>query len=396
MLKTLPKIFKAIYPFSDFLYILQLEEYDTKRYFKRLKYFFFRRALQRRGTLLYTTRTKITLLLAAPLGLISPPLVPIWIGVSNSALSPFFDFFKYILQKRAAKYFKQKNKKTKVIAIAGSYGKTTVKNYIYELIKYNYKTQMVPGNINTPTGIANWILSDFNSDSEIVIVEVDSYYAGEIKKSLAITPPDIAILTNIDDQHLERFRTRKNLREALTEVFKNAKKEAVKIKNKKTNLDYALEAARVLKIPSDIVKHTVKNLAVPERRGNQIQINGFEVIDNSYNISLTTAKVEILNAKGRAEKNKKHLLVITAGIPELGEENKNGNIILGGILDKNANVVFLLQSILHSDVEAGIKNKKKIVHAKSMKDALNKLTDFNPEKYLVLMQPELNDLYYSA
>lgn len=394
MLKNLLKVFDIIYPFADFLYILQLEEYETKRYFRNIKRLYWKRNLQRRGKLVYTKRIKITLFLTLPFCIITPPFLPIWLGISNYILNPYFSNIKRRIQAKAAKYFSENNSKTKVIAIAGSFGKTTTKNYIYELIKYNYKTQMIPGNINTPTGIANWIINNFNPSSDVLIVEVDTYFVGEISRSLKITPPDIAVLTNVGDQHLERLETKLNLKKALYEVFDYSKPNTIKISGLNTNLEYALEVASILKIPKDIIKSSIKNLKSPDRRRNITKINDFEVIDDSYNISETTSKSGIEYASNLAKKSKKELIVITAGIPELGYENKDGNIHLGQIINKNAKGIILLQSILAKDVEKGIKDKNLIIKVDSMKDALEEIKKFDPKKYLVLMQPELNDLYY--
>ncbi|MFZ3301276.1 MAG: Mur ligase family protein [Microgenomates group bacterium] len=394
MSKNLPRILNNIFPFLDFLYILQLEEYENIRYFKRLKNFFWRRNLQKRDKLIFTKRIKIIFLLSTPFGILMPPLIPIIIGISNFITTPYFEFIRLKIQKRASIYFRHQNKKTKVIAVAGSYGKTTTKNYIYELVKYNYKTQMIPGNINTPTGIANWILTKFDPSSELLIVEVDSYFIGEIGRSLRITPPDIAILTNVGDQHLERLGSIANLRIALNEVFDCAKDDALKIENLKSNLEYALKVANILNIPKDIIKSSIKNLQSPDRRRNLIKINGFDVIDDSYNISETTSKFGINYAVALSKKVNKKLIVITAGIPELGSENKDANINLGKMLENKAQKIILLQSILSKDVEKGVTNKSLIIKANSMKEALEEIKKFDPKKYLVLMQPELNDLYY--
>lgn len=394
MLKNLSKILNKIYPIYDFLYILQLEEYENLRYFKRLKKFFWKRDLQKRGKLVLTKRIKIILSLALPLILILPPLTPVWIGLSNLILTPYFELIRFNIRRKASNYFAKVNIKTKVIVVAGSFGKTTTKNYIYELIKYSYKTQMIPGNINTPAGIADWILKKFDPSSDVLIVEVDTYFIGEISRSLKITPPDISILTNVGDQHLERLGNKLNLRKALHEVFDYAKPNAVKITNKKSNLDYALEVAKILQIPKDIINGTIKDLKAPERRRNLINLNGYSVIDDSYNISETTSKAGIEYAKAMAKKQRKKLIVITAGIPELGIENKNGNIHLGQTLSKFADRVFLLQSILANEVEFGINDKSIVTMVHSMKDVWDKLTKLNSKKYLVLIQPELNDLYY--
>lgn len=384
---------KTLFPIFDFLYILQLEEYETNRYFKRLKYFFWKRNLQKRGKLVWTKRVKITAAIALPLCIVIFPLAPLWVGLANWLLTPYFEKIKLNIQKQASEHFAKENKHTKVIAIAGSFGKTTTKNYIYDLVRFNYKTQMIPGNINTPTGIANWILQNFDPTSDLLIVEVDTYFVGEIKRSLAITPPDIAILTNIGDQHLERLGTKQNLREALNEVFEYAKPGAIKIKDKKSNLEYALEVARILNIPKDIIDDTVKKLSKPDRRGDVKIINNFEVIDESYNISEITAKNSIDNALKLAKTKDKKLVVITAGIPELGEENEDANKNLGTYLIRKANKIILLRSILYKEV---LNNSDKFILADNLNRAWKILENFDPKKYLILLQPELNDLYYNA
>lgn len=394
MSKSLLKILSNIYPFSDFLYILQLEEYENIRYFKTLKRFFWRRNLQRRDKLVFTKRIKIIFTLSVPLGILLPGLTPLVIGFVNLITTPYFEYIRLKIQRKASKYFHENNKKTKVIAVAGSFGKTTTKNYIYELVRYNYKTQIIPGNVNTPTGIANWILNSFDPASELLIVEVDTYFIGEIARSLKITPPDISILTNIGDQHLERFGTKARLKKALLEIFEYSKPNATKIKDKKSNLEYALEVANVLKIPKDIVNNSIKKLKAPERRRNLTILNGYEVIDDSYNISETTAKAGLKYASKLSRSKRKKLVVITAGIPELGQENKDGNVNLGQTLRKFADKIITLQSILVKDVEKGIANKNLIIKASSMNDAFEKLEAYDRKRHLVLMQPELNDLHY--
>lgn len=394
MLKNLLTKLNKVYPFNDFLYILQLEEYESLRYLNTIKRLFFRRNLQIRDSLKYTSRVKITFFVALLPSLLLPPLTPIFIGLSNIILTPVFELSKSYLRFRAMKYFKLKNKNTKVIVIAGSFGKTTTKNYIYELIRYNYITQMIPGNINTPTGIAEWIIRHYDNNTQVLLVEVDTYFVGEIKRSLKITPPDISILTNIGDQHLERLGSKKNLKKALMEVFTYSRPNSIKIKNKRDSLEYALEVAKILEIPKDIVNDTIKKLRPPERRGNIIKVGNHEVIDNSYNISEATAIKNILEANKIAKRKNKKLITIIAGIPELGIENKDANIHLGKMLENKAQKIILLQSILSGDVEKGITNKSLIIKSNSMKEALEEIKKFDPKKYIVLMQPELNDLYY--
>lgn len=387
-----------IFPISDFLYLLQLEEYETKRYLRLLPRFFWRRNLQKRGQLVWTKRIKITALVTLPFNFFLFPLTPLWIGLANAILNPYFESIKTGIQKKASQKFKTEGKNlpagkagTKVILITGSFGKTTTKNYIYELIRYNYKTQMIPGNINTVTGIANWINTNFDKTAQVLVAEADPYYIGEIKKVCEIIPPDIAIITYIGDQHLERLGSRENLESALKEIFEYAKPNAVKIQNLESNLDYALEVAKVLEIPKDIIKDTIKKLTKPDRRGDIKIMNNFEVIDESYNISFSTAKSTIENAVKIAKSKKKKLIVITAGIPELGEENKDSNKELGKLLTEKADKVILLKSILYKEV---LNDSDKFLLASDLSEAFKVLEEFSPKEYIVLLEPELNDLYY--
>lgn len=390
----------VIFPYSDFLYLLQLEEYESKRYLNLLPRFFLRRNFQKRQKLVVTSRIKTTFILSLLLTLLffflfsvfTVLLIPIWVLLANVVLEPVYNKFKLNIHAKASKYVRSKFKGM-VIAIAGSFWKTTTKNYIYELVKYNFKTQMTPGNINTPTGIANWVLSELKGGTEVLIVEMDTYFPGEIKRSCAITPPDISVLTNIGDQHLERLGTKQKLESALKEVFTYAKPGAIKISGLNSSLEYAKKVAEVLKIPKDIIKDTEKKLQKPDRRGNSINMHGFITIDESYNISETTAMAALEDAQKLANKENKKLIVITGGIPELGEENRNANMNYGKALAKSGAEIILLKTILHKDVERGIGKKIKI--ADSMSKAWELIQkDYNPNKYLVLMQPELGDNYY--
>ncbi|MBP9691564.1 hypothetical protein KBD81_05805 [Candidatus Woesebacteria bacterium] len=390
---TLSQLFKYAYPFTDFLYLLQLEEYDTKRYFSLLPRFYERRSIQKRGSLIMTGRIRTIFIISAPLSLIFPPLLPIFVGFANALLQPSFQIAHWVIRQKATAYFKTHGSQTQVIAIAGSFGKTTTRKYIYELLRYNYRVQTTPGNINTPTGIASWILHSFKPSTEILIIEVDPYFKGEIAQSLRILPPDVAVLTNVGDQHLARFESQSELSQALHEVFEFAKKGALHIKGTGDNSVAAMAVAHHYKIPDDIITDTLQKVQLPDRRGNVVTVHGFEVIDQSYNISEKTALQAISSAKKRSEEEKKKLIVITAGIPELGKENAHAHSNVGKFLNSHADVVVLLRSIFFSELSAQI-GEDKIKKAHSMDEAWNITMTFDPEEYIILQLPELTDVYY--
>ena len=239
-------------------------------------------------------------------------------------------------------------------------------------------------------------------------------------------------MTNIGDQHLERYKTKRNLALSLLEIFsthsikittaetvtylqkENVSSDFEKIdyvidilpKNNHINLAHlsetnklnaycAIKVAELLNIPNEHIQHLVTKLQPPERRQSQKIIHGFSGIDDSYNISYTTSTSGILAAKTRSKIENKKLLVITAGIPELGIENYDANILLGKFLKEHADYVIVLKSIFSQDVETGLKDAKSHIVVDNYSQATQYLQEnFNTQEWFLLMQPELTDLYY--
>lgn len=128
-----------------------------------------------------------------------------------------------ILRRRAYEKLSQllnKNKGLKIIAITGSYGKTSTKNFLHTLLTGHIPLITVPQNINTEIGIANFILENLHSSHKIIIVEIGAYKKGEIEHIGSILKPDISILTAISNQHLDLFGSQQNIIEAKFEIGK--------------------------------------------------------------------------------------------------------------------------------------------------------------------------------
>lgn len=457
------KLLNLLLPFVDFLYVMQLEEYYSHLYLRALPRFYFRRSFQKREKLAWTSRIQTTflissifffypILLSSTLAILdgyqnwwliilvifgSILLIPIWILAANLILSPVYGFIKKRIQIKASKHFISQNSHTKVIMVSGSFGKTTTKNFLYQILQTEFRTQMLPGNINTPIGIAVWVLNKLQPSTELLIVEADSDFKNKVKQCCQITPPDIAILTNIGDQHLVNFGGKfKNLATGLSEIFVHAKPDAKLITNQETkaklqkltaqieeriislnnnsrqelvklsgftsmgakeSLRLCLEVLEQLEVPHEEVKEAIQDLTLPDRRHNFGEMFGFKMIDDSYNISFTTAKSGVESAQELAKKEKLKLILITGGIPDLAGENADYNIKYGEWLAETVQSaeLVILESILQKDLLVGLADFKNITKAESMQDAWEKIVKkFDPKKSLVLMQPELNDLYY--
>jgi len=94
----------------------------------------------------------------------------------------------------------------KIIAITGSYGKTTMKEVLKTALGRRFRVVATQGSYNTPLGISKEILEKVDENTNIFIVEMGAYYRGDIKKLCSIAQPNISILTGINEAHLERFK----------------------------------------------------------------------------------------------------------------------------------------------------------------------------------------------
>lgn len=120
------------------------------------------------------------------------------------------------MQKLAKEYRKALG--LKVIAITGSNGKTTTKDMIYSVLSRKYITKKTEGNYNNHIGLPFTILQLEEKD-EIVVLEMGMSGFGEIDLLSSIAKPDIGVITNIGDSHLEFLKTRENVFKAKTELL---------------------------------------------------------------------------------------------------------------------------------------------------------------------------------
>ncbi|MDA0730367.1 MAG: UDP-N-acetylmuramoyl-tripeptide--D-alanyl-D-alanine ligase [Proteobacteria bacterium] len=121
-----------------------------------------------------------------------------------------------------AAYFVQQQK-PKVIAITGSNGKTTTKEAILNILKYKFSEHTIlatEGNLNNHIGLP-LTLFKLKVEHKIAILEMGMNHSGEIDYLSKIAPPDIAVITNIGEAHIENFSTRKNIALAKKELLLN-------------------------------------------------------------------------------------------------------------------------------------------------------------------------------
>ncbi len=135
-------------------------------------------------------------------------------------------------------YYKNKAKNTlksrtnlKVIGITGSYGKTSSKNILSDILNIKYNALPTPRNLNTPNGIMITVNNHLDKFTDIFIAEMGAYVRGEIKYLCDLVHPKYGILTTIGTAHLESFGSEENIQKAKFELIESLPSDGLGVLN---------------------------------------------------------------------------------------------------------------------------------------------------------------------
>lgn len=105
-----------------------------------------------------------------------------------------------------------------VIAVAGSYGKTSTKHILASLLTPHTPVLATPRSYNNLMGVTRTINELLQTRHRAFVVEMDAYGPGEIARMCRLCPPRISVVTAVGPQHLERFRSPEAIQDALLET----------------------------------------------------------------------------------------------------------------------------------------------------------------------------------
>ncbi len=342
-----------------------------------------------------------------------------------------------------------------VIGITGSYGKTSVKNYLCRMLSSKYNVFATPKNYNTTMGIVKTIREDLKPIHQIFICEMGATKPNDIKEICSIVKPQIGVITSIGPQHLESFKSIDNIiktkfeladsvksnngvmflnydnkyiannkvemksytygienetldynsfnlessPKGLTFNFKNSNSENIQFKTKIigrhniVNLTAAIGVSNYLGISFNSLIPIIKNLKNVEHRLELINHGRLNIIDDSYNSNPISFKSAI-ETLGTFEGTK---IVVTPGLVELGQAEYKYNFELGKFMTKYCDYIFLVGSHSQSVLD-GVKKEKfeinKVFTVNSPTDAMKQISKLNiNENVTVLLENDLPDNY---
>lgn len=111
----------------------------------------------------------------------------------------------------------------RVVAITGSYGKTSTKLYTVHLLAGSFVAVASPASFNNRLGLARAVNDRLAPGTEIFIAEMGTYGPGEITELCRLFRPEVAAITTIGEAHLERMGDRATIVRAKSEIVADAR-----------------------------------------------------------------------------------------------------------------------------------------------------------------------------
>ena len=379
---------------------------------------------------------------------LTPLLLPVLVPLAHFIMLPLETFIRWNYIRKAKKKLASRPDLIR-IGITGSYGKTSVKHILFDMLSEKYNVCMSPHSFNTPMGLTKVVLKYLKPENQILIAEMGAKQVGDIAYLCNIINPQHAIITGIGSQHLETFGSVENIKKTKNELVlalpenanvvfnmenKGARElfEECTLKNKflagfgegselkVSNVDitsngmtFTLEYnGKSKKCTSNLIgKHNLENIllsatlalklgvslegvarAISElqpvaHRLEVIRNQNITVLDDAFNSSVegSTAAVEVLSSFKDSVK-----ICITPGMVEMGQEEFNVNEHFGEQLGKVCDYVIVVNKVNQEALKKGLESteiaKENIILVDTLKQAKARLNELiTPDKNYVVL-----------
>lgn len=381
-----------------------------------------------------------------------PPLFPLQFVAVLSVINAFERLNNFRYERRAKAILL--NPLLCKIGITGSYGKTSVKNYLAEMLSAKFRVLATPESYNTPMGIA-LTAAKLNDSHDVFIAEMGARRSGDIKKLMKIVNPQIGVLTGVNEQHIGTFKTFDNIKKEKLRVVTMLKGESEGFASDSTreffeeyqennlirmpvfagfdpyddvyageigatetgsvfnlyfrgvpyvahtkllgthnvqNLTLAASVAFSLGITPEQITAKIAGIEPVPHRLHLISGNGIKIIDDTFNGNPDGARcaLEVLSLfSGRK-------VVVTPGLVELGDREREENRRLGNELAKVASLVVLIGEARTEPISKGLSEAGycgKTVTFSSLAEAQAAFKDMLHIGDVLLLLNDLPDIY---
>jgi len=307
--------------------------------------------------------------------------VPVTLDVTSRLLAPYEHHHAQKFVNRATARLALV--RPRIVAITGSYGKTSTKNHLADLLSSDGGVVASPRSFNNRSGLSRAINENLADGTRIFIAEMGTYGLGEIRELCSWCPPELAVVTALGPVHLERMKSMETIDRAKFEITEKASTVVLNIDDERlarwverleqsgkrvrtagsvhtfasvrvipegttwtlsvddvaiatmeqvngiqaTNLACAVAAALELGLTNEQVAKRVSFVTTVANRSNVvIAPSGVVVIDDTFNANPASA-LAALNLLASLELGGQRV-VVTPGLIELGEDQYGANLEL--------------------------------------------------------------------
>jgi len=159
-------------------------------------------------------------------------LMPLALAYIGSTLIEKFLFTVY---KKEAKKKLQSMKDLQIICITGSYGKTSIKNFVAQILSRKYNVYATPRSVNTIGGIVADVNNNLREDVDIYVCEAGAREAGDILEITTFLEPQTVVVGRVGAAHIEYFKTLENVIRTKLEIMQSPRLEHAFIHNSVTD-----------------------------------------------------------------------------------------------------------------------------------------------------------------
>ena len=341
------------------------------------------------------------------------------------------------------------------IGITGSYGKTSSKNILDEILSEEYYVLATPASFNTPMGITITIRQQLKNLHQIFICEMGADKVGEINFLTKFVKPQYGIVTSIGPQHLATFKSINNIIKEKMKMIENLPASGVGVlnmdneyirnykiqntckiitvgmdsddvdfraiditytpegsefniqsadrlvhfktrllgKHNVSNILVAIAVGRALDLSWEKLQKAVANVNYIEHRLQLKKINGLTFIDNAFNSNPEGSRMSLEVLKMMPGKR----FIITPGMIDLGIKQKMYNSEFGRSMNGCADVVILVGKTQTKPIYDGLKESgfdmDKVFVFSTVKEAFAYVHKHASSKDTILLENDLPDAF---
>ena len=328
-----------------------------------------------------------------------------------------------------AKRIIDSNKNLIIIGVTGSFGKTSTKNYLANILAEKYNVLVTPGNFNTLLGVIRTIREQLRPYHQVFIVEMGAKQKNDIKEICDLVHPTIGIVTAVGEMHLETFKSVQNIQDTKFELINslpacglgviNTDSEYIKeykgitspckvtkygtdsdADYRATSIQYganglsfvlnneeynshllgagnllnilgAVAVADYLQVPVSKQKKAISRLQPVEHRLSMRNSGGVTVLDDAYNSNPNGAKMALEVLKGFSVGKTNRRIIITPGFVEMGTLQAQANKELGKEIARCADYAIVVNATNREAIKQGIEEGGMPAEQYFLADTLN-------------------------